>query len=240
MSVLKTVLCVLLLSVSFFGLPNTVMGEPKEIVLEDFSEGLVGAFPPGWGWRGKDNKNPKRYVIQEENGKRYLNAKDDGKSVVIIKKISWRLRDYPILTWRWRAKVLPPGGDERIGKKNDSALGLYVICSQNLIRIPKQIKYVWSTTLPVDTIADRNLIGRPRVRVLRTGADRLREWVTERVNLYEDYKRIWGGEPKDKTVGIAILTDADATHTFAEGDYMDIVVMKEDLRTSTQTGETEE
>ncbi len=201
--------------------------DPGRIVLEDFSQGRVGAFPQGWGWRGKDDGKPKYYVVQEEKGHRYLNAKDDSQSVIIIKKVSWKVREYPILTWRWRAKVLPPGGDERIGEKNDSAAGLYVVFSQNWIGIPKQIKYVWSTTLPVGTVADRKLIGRPRVLVLRSGPAHLGEWVTERVNILEDYRRIWGGEPDEKTVGIAILTDADGTHTFAEADYADIVASRE-------------
>ncbi len=219
------------------GAGRAALAGPDRIVLEDFSKGRVGEFPPGWGWRGKDDDKPKRYTIQQEDGRRHLNAKDDGLSVMIIKKTPWSLRDYPILTWRWRVKALPDGGDERVGEKNDSAAGLYVIFSQNWFRIPKSIKYVWSTTLPVGTVADRKLIGRPRVLVLRSGKARVGEWVTERVDLYEDYKRVWGGEPDEKTVGIAILTDADVTHTFAEADYADIVVSKEQTSPPPRVGE---
>lgn len=203
------------------------LANPGRIVLEDFTKGKVGEFPPGWGWRGKDDGKRKHYVVQEEEGRRYLSAKDDSQSVLIIKKIPWNLREYPILTWRWRVKALPAGGDERVGPKNDSAAGLYVTFSHNWVGIPKSIKYVWSTTLPVGTVADRKLIGRPRVLVLRSGRERQGEWVTERVNLYEDYRRIWGGDPEEKTVGIAILTDADATRTCAEADYADIVASRE-------------
>ena len=208
--------------------PGGAPAETGRVVLEDFSDGPVGGFPPGWEWRGKDDNKPKMYFVREEKGRRYLSAKDEGASVVIIKRIPWKLNEYPVLTWRWRAKALPENGDERIGERNDSALGLYVIFSQNWLKIPKQIKYVWSSTLPVGTVADRKLIGRPRCVVLRSGKQSLGEWVTERVNLYEDYKRIWGGEPKDETVGIAILTDADATGSYAEGDYADIVAYKKE------------
>lgn len=216
-------LCLLLSPV----IQGTGQADTVRIVLEDFSQGRVGSFPTGWGWRGKDDGKPKYYVVREEGGRRYLNAKDDSQSVIIIKKVPWKLREYPILTWRWRVKSLPPGGDERVGEKNDSAAGLYVVFSQSWLGIPKQIKYVWSTTLPIGTVADRKLIGRPRVLVLRSGPGHAGEWVTERVNLLEDYRRIWGGEPDEKTVGIAVLTDADATHTFAEADYADIVASKE-------------
>lgn len=197
------------------------------LVLEDFTLGGLGAFPTGWHWRGKDDAKPKRYAVREEAGRRFLNAKDDSQSVIIFKEVSWRLRDYPILTWRWRVKSLPPGGDERIGEKNDSAAGLYVVFSKSWLRIPRQIKYVWSSTLPRGTVADRRLIGRPRVLVVRSGLAGVGEWKTERANLLEDYRRIWGGEPEEMTVGIAILTDADATHTFAEADYADIVASRE-------------
>jgi hypothetical protein len=206
------------------GVAGATLADPARIVLEDFARGTAGEFPPGWNWRAKDDGKRKLYVLREENGRRYLNARDDSQSVLIVKKVSWKLRDYPVLTWRWRVRTLPVNADERLTPRNDSAAGLYVVFSQNWLGIPKQIKYVWSTTLPVGTVADRRMVGRPRVLVLRSGASRLGEWVTERVNLYDDYRRIWGGEPDEKTVGIAILTDADATRSYAEADYADIVV----------------
>ncbi len=81
--------------------------------------------------------------------------------------------------------------------------------------------------MPVGTLIIRKLIERPPILVLESGKAHLGEWVTEQVNLYEDYKRIYGGEPPEKTVGIALVTDSDVTHSFAEADYGDIQVARQ-------------
>ncbi len=203
------------------------LADPERIVLEDFSQGRIGEFPPEWKWHGKNDKKIKYYTIQEEVDRRYLNAKADGMSVVLMKRVSWNIREYPILTWQWRAKALPLGADERLREKNDSAAAIYVAFSRNWLGIPKSIKYVWSTIVPVGTLISRKSIERPSILVLESGKTHLGEWVTERVNLYEDYKRTYGGEPPEKTVGIALVTDSDVTHSFAEADYGDIQVARQ-------------
>lgn len=203
------------------------LADPERTVLEDFSQGRIGEFPPEWNWHEKNGKKIKYYTIQEEGNRRYLNAKADGVSVMITKKVSWNLREYPILTWRWRVKALPLEGDERIREKNDSAAAIYVAFSRNWLRIPKSIKYVWSATTPVGTLISRKATERPPILVLESGKAQLGEWVTERVNLYEDYKRAYGGEPPEKTVGIALVTDSDITHSFAEADYGDIQAVRQ-------------
>ena len=120
--------------------------------------------------------------------------------------------------------MLPEGGDERIGPKNDSAVALYVVLDQNFFRIPKTLKYVWSTTLPIGTRHRRDGIGRPNVIVLESGEEKLGQWVTETVNVYDDFMQTFGKKPPKSAVGIGVLTDGNATNTFSEGDYDDIVV----------------
>ncbi len=196
------------------------------IVLEDFSYGHNGALANGWSeWREKDRDNvDKVYTVVEEDGNHYLHAQDNRTSPAIYRPLSWDLHKYPILTWRWRVWKLPEGADERYGEINDSAAGIYIVYSRNFLGIPTQIKYVWSTSLPIDTVADRKLIARPKVVVLQSGPEKLGQWVTQQVNLYEDFKRLWGKVPPKVVVGIGILTDANATQTEAEADYDDIVV----------------
>lgn len=199
---------------------------PVSIVIEDFNAWKVGGFPEDWkAYRGDDNYVRKLYKIQEEAGNRYLKAQDDGTSIIIRKRLeSWNPHEYPILSWRWRARALPKGGNEREETKNDSAVAIYVVLDQNFLRIPKTLKYVWSTTLPVGTEYRRDGIGRPHVIVLRSGPDRLGQWVSESVNVREDFIRVFGKEPPTSAVGIGILTDGNATKTNSAGDYDDFVI----------------
>ena len=196
------------------------------IIIEDFDNSDVGGFPLTWkAWRGDDSLARNMYTIQEEDGNRYLHAVEDGSSTIIRKRLSeWDANEYPVLSWRWRARVLPKEGDERIGSRNDSSVAVYVVLDQNFVGVPKTLKYVWSTTLPVGTHHRRDGIGRPHVIVLESGEEKLGRWVEESVDVHADYVRIFGKNPPRKAVGIGILTDGNATGTDSQGDYDDFVV----------------
>jgi hypothetical protein len=45
--------------------------------------------------------------------------------------------------------------------------------------------------------------------------------VEERVNVADDYRRLFRDQTVPKAAGIAVLTDADDTNSVAEGDYAD-------------------
>ncbi len=200
------------------------MRQRPYVVLEDFSATEPGRPPEGWGWRNKDRDKPKPYTVLAAGSHRYLAARDSGSSIILLKVSHWNPRQYPILTWCWRAESLPPGGDERYGPTNDSAAGLYVFFSQNWLGIPRQIKYVWSSTLPEGTVDRRKRFARPWFFVVESGPGNLGSWVFEQVDLLADYDRVYGGEPKSRTRGLGILTDANSTHSYAEAHYADLRV----------------
>jgi len=205
--------------------------ERHDVVIEDFSRSRPGVLPEGWGWRRKrDDRKAKLYRVQETANKRYLAAQDTGASVILLKWSHWNPHEHPIMTWCWRADALPPGGDERFSHTNDSAAGIYVIYSQNWLGLPKQIKYVWSTTLPEGTVDRRDMIARPYFFVLESGEKHKGEWVFEMTDVVKDYKRVFGSSPKDRTLGIGLLTDANSTDSYAEAYYADIRVWPREAR----------
>ena len=209
-----------------YSLPVLVanLGRRPYAVLEDFSSALAGQLPKGWKWRKRDEKKPKPYLVGEINGNHYLAAQDTGSSVIMLKFSHWNPREYPILTWCWRVDVLPSGGDERHGRTNDSAAGLYVNFSMNWIGIPKYIKYVWSSTLPVGTVGRRKRIARPWFFVVESGEENLGKWIFEQTDLHRDYQRVYDGKLTDRTIGLGILTDANNTGSRAEASYADVRV----------------
>ena len=106
---------------------------------------------------------------------------------------------------------------------NDSAAGIYVIFSR-FLGIPKQLKYVWSTTLPEGTVGRRDKIFRPWFFVVESGEANLGKWTFETVDLVQHYRAKIGGRPADRTVGLGLLTDANSTRAYAEADYADLRV----------------
>lgn len=189
------------------------------LVLEDFSGTPAGQLPRGWDWRERDDEKAKPYQVEGAEGRRYLAARDTGSSVILGKQVQWNPLVYPILTWCWRANALPPGGDERYDRTNDSAAGLYVIYSINWLTVPRQIKYVWSSTLEEGTSGRRNRVARPFFVVVESGARNLGRWTFEQVDLAVDHQRFYGKAPPERTVGLAVLTDANSTRSYAEAFY---------------------
>ena len=220
-----------------YSLPALIsrLAETPYMVLDDFSSTPAGQTPTDWGaWRDKDKDKPLLYRVERSGEYAYMAAVDSGYSVILGKFVHWNPREYPIMTWCWRADVLPPGGNEFLNHANDSAAGLYVIFSQNWLHVPKQLKYVWSSTLPEGTIGRRDKIFRPWFFVMESGDANRGKWTFEQVDLERDHKLKLGGPPADRTIGLGLLTDANSTRSYAEAYYANLRVWKRDALTKRQ------
>ena len=204
--------------------PVAATAQDDCIVLTDFSQDPVGAFPPGWKVRKDAGKTV--YSVQEENGRRHLHAAARGLGIQAALEHEWDLAAYPILAWSWRPRVFPAGADERSSATNDSALAVYMLVPYSRIRGPKAVKYIWSERVPVDTRGLSSNGGLTQVRVLRSGTEKRDQWVDERVNVLADYKQLFADGETPKPAGIAVLTDSDDTHSSAEGDYANFRVCR--------------
>jgi hypothetical protein len=199
--------------------------QPDCKTIEDFSKAKVGELPADWKLRKDSGKEA--YRVAEESGFRFLHAAAKGLGVQAAKEYEWDLGAYPMLVWSWRPLEFPKGGDERNSKTNDSALAVYMLVPYSRVRGPKAVKYVWSEKVPAGTRLDSNM-GLTQVRVLRSGApEKKGEWVEERVNALEDYKKYFDVKETPKPAGIAVLTDSDDTNSSAQGDYANFRVCRQ-------------
>ncbi|MGH7264518.1 MAG: DUF3047 domain-containing protein [Candidatus Rokuibacteriota bacterium] len=183
-------------------------------VVSDLAHARPGAFPPDW--KPREEGAREIYQVLEDGGVRFVRATAKGTGIQMGKEFDWDLRTHPVLTWKWRPRVFPTGGDERDGGKNDSAVGVYAVFPHSPVSV-KAVKYVWSLAAPVGTTASASR-GLTRMVVLRSGKPAGEAWVEERVNAAQDYQRLFGEAPK-RPRGIAVLTDSDDTRSVAVGDY---------------------
>jgi hypothetical protein len=129
-----------------------------------------------------------------------------------------------LLRWRWRARVLPKGGNECVKEKNDSAAVVYVIFKQGLHMYT--LKYTWSAEGPKMTACDsqRSPVVSQDSIILESGGP-LNEWVTEEVDLKADFReRFRNRDPKGHVpdiVGLGIMTDGDQTKSESSADFGD-------------------
>lgn len=206
-------------------LSSRAAAQPDCRTIEDFSKAKVGELPADWKLRKDSGKDA--YRVAEESGLRFLRSAAKGLGIQAAKGYEWDLGAYPMLVWSWRPLEFPKGGDERDAKTNDSALAVYMLVPYSRIRGPQAVKYVWSEKVPVGTRLDSNT-GLTQVRVLRTGAPAKRgEWIEERVNVLDDYKKYFNVNEAPKPAGIAVLTDSDDTNSSAQGDYANFRVCRQ-------------
>lgn len=193
----------------------------EALILADFDGESPACFPSGWKARTDASSAARVYHVMRENGGQYLHAVADADSVQIGLPVAFRLREYPLLSWRWRVAELPSGGDEREAATNDSAAGVYVVFKGGLGGLlPRAIKYVWSAREPTGTSIPSPRYPNARIIVLESGPADRGTWKTETVNVVEDYRRLFQSEPSEPQ-GIALLTDADNTNSRAVADYDD-------------------
>ena len=197
---------------------------PKQvdrILIESFSPDNSKGKPIPKKWRAsRDNLSMFTFGNEGNNYFTRVTSKKDCTSMGM--PYPYSSEQYPILNWSWRVHELPNGATELEREKNDSGAGLYVIF-KGPFKFNNIIKYVWSSSLPVGAHTPSPYNKNTKIVVLQSGVDKINTWVTESVNIYEDYKRLFGCKPP-KVEGFGILTDSDNTKSSAIADYDDITL----------------
>ena len=195
------------------------------ITLETFEADPLKGFPVHWESRGDKDEAKKIYWIEQEEGNKFLHARAGKHAIQIGLARVVAPQQFPQLRWRWRAKQLPSGSDERTAATYYSAAGVYVIFDSRIV--PRILKYVWSATLPVGSRLQNPFYSRGQTIVLESGSSALGQWQQETVNFYQDYKDCFAREP-DEVLGIGLLTSADLTKSEAVADYDDFTLLPAD------------
>jgi hypothetical protein len=187
----------------------------------NFDTDAPGGLPKGWETRGS-SKSPVYRVQAVSDGNRYLSADSQGSDVqlgVELKEAS----PESILSWRWRVRELPRGGDERNSKTLDSGAAVYAVFGSSLF--PRVLKYVWSTSAEAGTSFKHPNSGRMTIIVVTSGARSAGQWQQVSRDLAADFKAAFG-VTAPKLIAIGVKTDSDSTRTSARADYDDIQLVR--------------
>ncbi len=192
------------------------------VVIEDWSAAPVGhqGVPPDWAKQGW-GQPAYDFTVVEADGQRVLHLKSAADSSNINRDIRGmvRLAETPVLEWTWKVVALPKGADARRAETDDEAAQLYVVWPRFPQAVRSQIiGYIWDTTAPAGSIFKSKKSGTVTYVVVRSGPKDLGKWTTERRNVLEDFKRIYGNEIEDPG-GVSIGIDSDDVKGTAES-YM--------------------
>ena len=176
---------------------GAVTAQSQSLVLEDFQTKDAEGFPLNWEHENQRSQSKGRdaYKVQTENGVSFLAVKDAGQRIK-KKKIDWDPKAFPVLTWRWRL--------QKATMDNEPIAAIYASLDTDLMFIPVFTKYVWSATKPDGTLTEGGIFSGSEI-VVQNGTKAVGEWFEERVNVYEDFKRIHKHEPAAKAWGISII-----------------------------------
>ena len=213
-------------------------GERSRTVIDDFESYEDGHLPTRWKAQLDGDLVPltsrffnekEWFRTRREGGNGYVRAFANGATVHINmdngEDFEWDTAIHPVLAWDWRAVRLPEGAREDQDRRNDSGAGVYIVFSIDgvLIKRPTIIKYVYSASLPVDTIVS---YGRLKVIVASSARDGAGSWHHVERDVVADYRRVFGEDPPRRPLRLRLWSDSDNTGTQATADFDNIILLK--------------
>jgi len=187
------------------------------MVIADFSSSVdASGIPAGWELKEKNGKAD--FAVVKDGDVAAGRFRSTNTSFSLQKKVNVDLKQFPLLTWKWKVTKLPAGGDFRKSKTDDQAAQLFAAFSKT-----KAIVYIWDTTAPVGLMEDTSPVPFMSVKVVvvRSGPAELGKWIAETRNVYDDYKKLYGSEPPEVS-GIRLQINSQHTGTSAESYFADV------------------
>jgi hypothetical protein len=175
------------------------------------------------GWEHRILSGTTSYQLFHLNDKKILAAESQNSASGLLKKVHVDIKKYPYLNWSWRIESRLDIENEKIQSGDDYAARIYVIVDGGmLLWRTKAINYVWANSASKGEIWKNAFAGRHAMMiVLRSRQDKISTWYTEKRNVCEDFKRLFGTEFHFIDV-IALMTDSDNIHGQASAYYGDI------------------
>lgn len=225
--------------------PSLYASENQHMLLGNFSK-QKDMLPKSWKplTFGSIDEHTSYTLIDDENIK-VVKAESNESASGLTKEVSFNPKDYPYLSWRWKVNKSIAGTDVTSKSGDDYAARVYVIFKYDVKDLSKEeqssvnwykffngelpplatLNYIWGNKSDIGKIVSSPYTQRVKMVILKNKKSKLKEWHMEERNIYEDYKKAFGEEPKNVT-NIAIMTDTDNTSAMAESYFGDIIISK--------------
>ena len=146
-----------------------------------------------------------------------IKLRTESSSFALEKSITVDLKQMPYLEWEWKVTVPPAGGDFSSPHTDDQAAQLLVVFPKTFFERRKIISYIWDPTAPKGTIgaAAGPIYLNVKAIVVESGAGQIGNWLTEKRNIVEDYRALFGEIP-ERAVAIRMQINSQHTKSVAE------------------------
>lgn len=179
------------------------------------------------GWSEKSFKGSTTYTFAQESGKTVLRAESRASASGMFYEKEINLLETPVLNWQWKIDNIISGLDEKTKAGDDYPARVYVIFSGGLFFWrTRAINYVWSNNQETGITWHNAYTDNARMIAIRSGKKQAGKWLSERRNIREDYKLLFG-EDIASADAVAIMTDTDNSGSNATASYGDIFMSAE-------------
>ncbi|HNX24157.1 MAG TPA: TIGR04283 family arsenosugar biosynthesis glycosyltransferase [Spirochaetota bacterium] len=189
-------------------------------------------------------KNHSSYSIVKEKGKNILLCESNASASGLILKRTFNIYNYNRLKWKWKISNVYNNTDPQKKSGDDYPIRVYIIfkydpgratlyekAKYNALRLiygeyppHSSVNYVWSSKVISGRIIASPYTDRVKLVLLQKGAEKANTWVTEEVNVLEDYRAAFGENPPE-TASLAVMNDSDNTKESAKS-YIEFIEVK--------------
>lgn len=185
------------------------------------------------------------YSILNEGGKNVLVAQADRSASGIVYTRSINIYRTPVVKWRWQVSNTYQKGDEKKKSGDDYPLRVYVVFKYDPEKAGaweqaqyktlklfygeypphSSLNYIWANKKYPERILPNPYTAKTQMILLQKGPEWVGQWIEEKVNALEDYRKAFGVDPPVEA-RLAIMSDADNTGEKATGyvDYIEVSV----------------
>jgi hypothetical protein len=212
---------------------GTAHAEPP--LLQPFAAEGNAPMPP-WHVVGlpQQTKPFTQFSIVEIDGKRALRVEANESYGNLVHPLQFN-GSAAHLAWQWRMERLIDSADLRQKSGDDTPIKVCVFFDLPMEDIPfgdrqllrfarakssdpvpsATVCYVWDAHLAAGTMLDNAFTRQVRYVVVRSGSERLNQWVPERRDVAADFVKLFGAESDHMPpiVAVAVGADSDNTHT---------------------------
>ena len=213
----------LMIPVVLFCLFLPAKADNERLIIENFSKGLDKKGVPV-NWELKEKEGTPVISLEKENDTHVLHLISEKSSFGLAKKIVIDIKEYPYINFRWKVIELPRNGDFRKKETDDQAAQIYIAFGTFKLTA-KIVGYLWENKAPKLLTGVSPAWSKTHLIVLQSGSEKMGEWVSEKRNIYNDYKDLFKKEPPKATL-ISLYINSQHTESRAESYFGEIYFSK--------------
>jgi hypothetical protein len=169
------------------------------------------------GWTSKEFVGRAQVELVRDGARLAMRLRSDHSSFALYRDVVVDPKEFPYLSWWWKAVRLPPRGDVRERGADDQGAQVYVVFPRWPAPLTNSdvIGYVWDSRAPVGTRITSTKAPNVKIVVVESGMSPGEAWRVQERHVAKDYQALFG-RPAPRVGQVALMIDTDDTKSAAE------------------------